>query len=73
MRGVTTVIMVFIHALGHCFGVSASTRGSGSPVRQEQIKFGQEVETQIHSDEGRCLYRRWSGSATSKSYTTGTY
>ena len=28
IQGVTTVIMVFICALGHCFGVSASKEGS---------------------------------------------
>ena len=28
IQGVTTAFMVSIHALGHCFGVSASKRGS---------------------------------------------
>ena len=40
IQGVTTVIVVFIHALGHCFGVSASIEGSRSPGLCEQIRFG---------------------------------
>ena len=70
IQKVTTVIMVSIHALCHCFGVSAFIGGSRSPGHHEQIKFGWEVETLIYSDEGRCLHRRWSGSAKSKPCTT---
>ena len=62
--------MVYIHALGHCFCVSASIKGSRSP---KQTRSGWEVRTLVYSDEDRCLHRRWSGSATSKPYTTGTY
>ena len=40
IQGVTTVIMVFICALGHCFGVSASIRGSRSLENHKQIRFG---------------------------------
>ena len=40
MQKVTTVIMVSIHALYHCFGVSAFIMGSRSPGHHEQIKFG---------------------------------
>ena len=73
IQGVTTVIVVSIRALGHCFGVSASIKGSRSPGHHKQIRSGWEVETLIYSDEGRYLHRRWSGSATSKPCTTSTY
>ena len=73
IQGVTTVIMVSIHALGHCFGGSASKEGFRSPRHCKQIRSGWEVETLVYSDEGRCLHRKWSGSATSRPCTTGTY
>ena len=44
IQGVTTVIMVSIHALGHCFGVSGSIKGSRSQGYRKQTRFGRDVE-----------------------------
>ena len=72
-RGWQQIYMVSIRALGHCFGGSASKEGSRSRKLHKQIKPGWEAETLVYSDEDRCLHKRWSGSATSKPCTTGTY
>ena len=72
IQGVTTVIVVSIHALGHCFGISGSIKDSMSQGHHEQTRFVWEVETLVYSDEGRCLHRIVLGSATSRLCTTGT-
>ena len=72
-RGWQQLFMVSICALDHCLGRSASKEGSRNPKLRKQIKAGWEAETLIYSNEDRCLHRRWSGSATSKPCTTGTY
>ena len=39
IQGVTTVIVVSIHALGHCFGISGSIKDSKSQGHHEQTRF----------------------------------
>ena len=72
IQGLTTVIVVSICALGHCFGVTNSIRGSINQGHGEQTRFGREVETLVYSDESRYLHRKVPGSATGKPCTTGT-
>ena len=72
IQGVTSVFVI-ICALGNCFGVSGSIKGSRNQGCHKQTRFGWEVEPLVYSDEGRCLHRIVPGSATSRHCTTSTY
>ena len=58
IQGVTIVIVVSIHALGHCFGASDSIEGSKSQEWCEQSRLCWEVETLVYSDEAG-VYTGW--------------
>ena len=64
IQGVTTVIVVNVHALGHFVGWSASIKGSRSPRHRKQTRLGWVVEILVYLDEGRHSYRWVLGSAT---------
>ena len=64
IQGVTTVIVVNVHTLGHFVGWSASIKGSRSPRHCKQTRLGWEVGLLVYSDEGRHWYRWVPGSGT---------
>ena len=73
IQGMTTVIVVNVHALGHFVGWSASIKGSGSPSHHKQTRLDWQVDILVYWDEGRHWYGWVPGSATNRHSTTGTW
>ena len=70
IQGVTTVIMVFVHALGPFHGEEMCPKEDSICLRhRKQIRRGSKVQTLVYSDEHRYSHRRRSGSATNNSDT----
>ena len=73
IQGVTTVILVLIHALGPIHGEErCPTRDSICQGHREQTRLGSKVQTLVYSDEDRHSHKSESGSATSSSNTVDT-
>ena len=72
IKGVTTVIMVNVCALGHFVGWSVSIKGSRSPKHRKQTRLGWVVGILVYSSESRHSYRWLPGSATDRHGTIGT-
>ena len=71
--GVTTVIVVFVHALGPIHGKEmCPTRDSICQGCCKQIRLGSKVQTLVYSDEDRHSHKSESGSTTSRPDTIDT-